>query len=112
MKVRCDELVLEDERDMEVVAELERKAEAGGQDPLKIEIDEHFKVAETLEFHFEKNNRWFYLLKCTLCERMAVTKSHNGDGPVKWALEQGWTRPISGTRKWKRCWCPDHPSGH
>ena len=103
VKVRCDELVLEDERDMEVVAELERKAEAGGQDPLKIEIDEHFKVAETLEFHFEKNNRWFYLLKCTLCERMAVTKSHNGDGPVKWALDQGWTRPVSGTRKWKKC---------
>ena len=104
------ELVIEDERDMEVVAELARKAEAGGQDPLK--IDGHFRVAETLEFHFETNNRWFYLLKCTLCERMAVTKSHNGDGPVKWALDQGWTRPVSGTRKWKRCWCPDHTSGH
>ena len=111
VKVRLpSELVLEDERDMEVVAELARKAEAGGQDPLK--IDGHFRVAETLEFHFETNNRWFYLLKCTLCERMAVTKSHNGDGPVKWALDQGWTRPVSGTRKWKRCWCPDHQSGH
>ena len=101
------ELDVTDGHAMEVVAELGRIAEAGGQDPIRIHLP--FQVESTLEFQFRSGNRWFYLLKCTLCTRMAVTKSGNGNGPVDWATRvAGWTRPESGRAKWKRCRCPRH----
>ena len=105
------ELDIKDGRDLEVVAELGRIAEAGGQDPLQMDLP--FRVDRTVEFNlFGTGNRWFYLLKCNGCNRMAVTKSGNGDGPVHWARKAGWSRPECGRQKWKRCWCPCHPGGH
>ena len=104
------ELDIKDGRDLEVVAELGRIAEAGGQDPLQMDLP--FRVARTVEFNFGTGNRWFYLLKCNGCNRMAVTQSGNGDGPVHWARKAGWSRPECGRQKWKRCWCPCHPGGH
>ena len=91
----------------EVVAELGRIAEAGGQDPLQMDLP--FRVASTEEFHLGTGNRWFYLLKCTVCNRMAVTKSGDSGGPEHWARVAGWSWKKSW---WRICWCPGHRGGH
>ena len=91
----------------EVVAELGRIAEAGGQDPLQMDLP--FRVASTEEFHLGTCSRWFYLLKCTVCDRMAVTKSGDSNGPEHWARKAGWSWKKSW---WRICWCPGHRGGH
>jgi hypothetical protein len=63
----------------------------------------------TTEHEITGTKAWFYVLKCQRCGVMAVTAAGVGSGPVKWAMQKGWSTPSNGNRRWKRCQCPKHP---
>ena len=66
-------------------------------------------LAETRSYEVEGlRSHWFFVLKCSWCGRVAISRVGNGDTPVGWAREQGWSVPASGRQRWARCRCPDH----
>ena len=66
-------------------------------------------LGETRSYELEGGrSQWFFVLKCSWCGRVAISRVGNGDTPVGWAREQGWTVPASGRQRWARCRCPDH----
>ena len=65
-------LDLADGHAKEVVAELGRMA---AKTPSRWICRSEWLAASTVEFNFGTGNRWFYLLKCTVCKRMAMGRA-------------------------------------
>ena len=66
-------------------------------------------ILHTKSHDIQGTKAWYYVLKCQRCGVMAVTEAGAGNGPVKWAVQKGWSTPSNGKRKWRRCQCPKHP---
>ena len=96
---------VEEEEEEEEEEELCRIAMDGGCE----NYDNGPHIPYTTEKEITGTKAWFYVLKCQICGVMAVTAAGAGSGPVKWAMQKGWSTPSNGNRRWKRCQCPKHP---